>query len=145
MGVGGQRHATPRPLYPRERPGTHCTGEAGWALEAILFPAVKNSITFVQVTTTSVSGTNLQRNISLELENRGRIFLSNVRTRIANYTLCQNPQHHNIYLSNRSSLYYNLNQPFNSIWFLQNQTFCVVTYKGPTLCNKLTRTYTDIK
>jgi hypothetical protein len=26
MGVGGQRHA--RPLYPRERPGTHCIG--GW-------------------------------------------------------------------------------------------------------------------
>jgi hypothetical protein len=28
MGVGGQRHATPLPLYPRERPGTHCIG--GW-------------------------------------------------------------------------------------------------------------------
>ena len=27
MGVGGQRHA-PAALYPRERPGTHCTG--GW-------------------------------------------------------------------------------------------------------------------
>jgi len=27
MGVRGQRHA-PAALYPRERPGTHCTG--GW-------------------------------------------------------------------------------------------------------------------
>ena len=27
MGVGGRRHA-PAALYPRERPGTHCTG--GW-------------------------------------------------------------------------------------------------------------------
>jgi len=25
MGVGGQRH--PRPLYLRERPGTHCIGD----------------------------------------------------------------------------------------------------------------------
>jgi len=29
MGVSGQRHA-PATLYPRERPGTHCIGEAGW-------------------------------------------------------------------------------------------------------------------
>jgi hypothetical protein len=29
-GVRGQRHA-PAALYPRERPGTHCTEEAGWA------------------------------------------------------------------------------------------------------------------
>ena len=28
MRLGGQRHATPRPLYPREEPGTHCIG--GW-------------------------------------------------------------------------------------------------------------------
>jgi hypothetical protein len=28
MGLDGRRHATPRPLYPRERPGTHGTG--GW-------------------------------------------------------------------------------------------------------------------
>jgi hypothetical protein len=25
MGVSGQRHARPRPLYPRKRSGTHCT------------------------------------------------------------------------------------------------------------------------
>jgi len=28
MGGGWMFNATPRPLYPRERPGTHCTG--GW-------------------------------------------------------------------------------------------------------------------
>jgi len=32
QGGEGQRHA-PAAIYPRERPGTHCTGETCWADE----------------------------------------------------------------------------------------------------------------
>ena len=32
-GVRGQRHA-PAALYPREKPGTHCTG-GGWAPDSV--------------------------------------------------------------------------------------------------------------
>jgi len=72
------------------------------------FPAVTIYITFVQVMTTFCLGTNLQRNTPLKLENKGRILLSNVRTSIGVYTMCQSPQDHNIYLPNPSCPYHKL-------------------------------------
>ena len=44
MGVGGQRHATPRPLYPRERSRTHCIPlylmqQSGFHMFFLMMPA----------------------------------------------------------------------------------------------------------